>query len=444
MKKLTETSEKRILTMLEDAGYEAYFVGGCVRDSLRGGDFGDVDITTNARPEDIKRVFSGWSTIDTGIKHGTVMVVMGTNVEVTTYRSDGIYSDNRHPDKVEFITSLKEDLGRRDFTMNAIAMDSWGNLTDPFGGEEDIKAGVIRAVGNSQKRFEEDALRIMRALRFAAALGFAIEPETEEELFRSKELLSKVSAERIYAEFKKLIIGKFAGQVIRKYADVLGQLMPELVAMKGFSQCNPYHKYDVLEHCLRTMEAVRTDKSNKAYMRMAALFHDAGKPSTFFKDEEGVGHFYGHPAKSKELACGLLKRMKADGFTVERVGVLVKNHDLLFERNGKLLKRRLNKFGPEILLEILDIKEADNFATGNMSSDLGAKFKDVRCVIEKILEEQQCFCIKHLAVSGKDLIGLGVEEGPEIGAILDKLLEGVLEGRIPNKKDPLIEFIKRS
>lgn len=444
MKRLTEINENRILTMLESAGYEAYFVGGCVRDSLRGVAFGDVDITTSARPEEIKKVFAGWQTIDTGIKHGTVTVLMPEAecipVEVTTYRSDGTYSDNRHPDKVSFVASLKEDLARRDFTMNAIAMDSCGCIIDPFGGEADIKAGILRTVGNPRNRFEEDALRIMRALRFAATLGFEIEPETEKGIFAKKALLQNVSAERLYSEFRKLIAGGFAGRVIGRYVDILGQIMPELEAMKGFDQCNPYHRYDVLEHCIRAMEAVVTDDNNKIYMKMAALFHDIGKPETFFTDRDGIGHFYGHPARSKELTERLLLRLKADSFTVERVGLLVKNHDLLFERDERFLKRRLNSLGPELLTEILHIKRADNLATGNMSRELMDKYDDVERMIEKILREQQCFSLKDMAVTGRDLLNAGIGEGPQIGELLNSLLAEVVEERLPNEKEALLEF----
>lgn len=449
MQKLLERREKEILVMLERAGYEAYFVGGCVRDALMccsgvvssTDDIlqGDVDVTTNALPEQVKKVFAEFSVIETGIKHGTVTVMLPEPVEITTYRTDGSYSDSRHPDLVCFVRSIKEDLARRDFTVNAMACDLRGQLIDPYGGEEDLAVGVLRTVGDPEKRFQEDALRIMRGLRFAAVLGFEIEEETAAAMMSCRSLLKDISAERIFVELKKLLTGKYAGDVLRKYVDVLDDVLPEIWAMKGFEQHNPYHKYDVLEHCIRAMEAVITTPDNLEEMKMAALFHDVGKPDTYFMDEEGIGHFHGHPKKSEELVRGILKRLKADKATLERVATLVRYHDLIFDKDERLLKRWMNRLTPEVLLEILEIKLADNFATGNMSPELESKFNDIRDMMADILKQEQCFSLKDLAVKGDDLIDAGMKPGPEVGDMLQKLLDSVIDDECENKKEALME-----
>lgn len=453
MQKLLGRKEKVILEALEKAGYEAYFVGGCVRDALMGRESGDADVTTNALPQQVKETFARFNVIETGIKHGTVTVMLpgegvirnngccdepAVPVEITTYRSDGTYSDSRHPDRVEFVRSLKEDLARRDFTVNAMACSIRGELIDPYGGQEDLAAKILRTVGDPDKRFREDALRIMRGLRFAAVLGFEIEEKTAEAMFRNSVLLANVSAERIFVEFKKLLAGKSAGDVIRKYVDVLEPILPELAVMKGFEQHNSYHKYDVLEHCIRAMEAVRTTPENHQYMKMAVLFHDMGKPDTYFMDDKGVGHFYGHPKKSEELARRVLGRLKADKATVERIAVLVKYHDLLFDKDERLLKRWMNKLGADVLQEILEIKLADNIGTGNMSDELGRKFTDIRDMMADIIAQQQCFSLKDLAVKGDDLIAAGMKPGPEVGDMLQRMLDDVIDEECENEKEALM------
>jgi len=446
MKELLKRKERIVVAKLADAGYEAYFVGGCVRDALMGRDGGDADVTTDARPEQIKEVFVDYRTIDTGIQHGTVTVLISSDagheetipVEVTTYRSDGSYSDSRHPDQVEFLDDIEGDLARRDFTVNAMACDLDGNIIDPFGGREDLEAGVLRAVGEADRRFQEDALRIMRGLRFASVLDFEIESETAEAMFRNRHLLKEISAERIFVELKKLVTGQAAGKVIRRYVDIFEYVIPELCVMKGFLQHNPYHKYDVLEHCIRAMEEIRTTPENQEYMKLAALFHDVGKPDTYFMDEEGIGHFYGHPARGEEVVHEILMRLKADKFALDRISLLVKRHDLIFKRDEVLLKKWMNRLSPEVMFELLEIKRADNMATGNMHQKLKDKFHDIRIMMEKILEEEQCFSLKDLAVGGKDIIGLGVRPGPEVGRILAALLDAVIEGRCENQRDKLM------
>lgn len=441
MKELLNRKERIVLEKLNEAGFEVYFVGGCVRDAMMGSTGGDADVTTNALPYQIKEVFDGWRTVDTGIQHGTVTVLAdGIPVEVTTYRNDGSYSDSRHPDQVEFLNDIEGDLARRDFTVNAMACDLEGNIIDPFGGAEDLKKKILRAVGDADRRFQEDALRIMRGLRFASVLDFEIEKETANAMMDSRHLLKEISAERIFVELKKLVTGQAAGRVIRRYVDVFEYVLPELCAMKGFLQHNPYHKYDVLEHCIRAMEEIKTTPDNQEYMKLAALFHDVGKPDTYFMDEEGIGHFYGHPARGEEVVHEILMRLKADRFTLDRISLLVKRHDLIFKRDEVLLKRWMNRLTPEVMFELLEIKRADNMATGNMHQKLKDKFSDIRVMMEQILEEEQCFSLKDLAVGGKDIIGLDVAPGPEVGCVLAELLDAVIEGRCENDRDKLMEI----
>ena len=468
-----------VLQRLEGAGFEAYLVGGCVREALRAEAAGapsisgaakytDLDVTTNALPEETCRIFSDDTVIETGIKHGTVTVLITQDripVEITTYRTDGNYSDGRHPDQVQFVRSLEEDLARRDFTINAMAMDLRGEVKDPFGGQEDLAQGTIRSVGNPEARFREDGLRILRALRFAAVLDFRIEPKTEAALFQCAPLLKNISAECIYVELKKLVCGPGAGDVIRRYVDILGVIIPELTAMKGFAQNNPYHKYDVLEHCIRAMETVRgtggpaapsdtemsapaaAGSSVPAYLKLAALFHDVGKPRVYTEDENGIGHFYGHPQAGSEVVSGILSRLKTDRAAAQRIETLIHYHDLVFQEDERLLKRWMNRYTPEVLLEILELKRADNIATGNVSQELLDKFDRIEGMIRKIWQEAQqgqtCFCMKDLAVGGRDLIEAGIPEGPQIGEVLQKLLDEVIDGSLPNDRQALLEAAAR-
>ena len=462
------------IQMLEDAGYEAFYVGGCVRDLIMRDiaaedpasiTYGDIDVTTDATPEEMEEVFRDYRLIETGIKHGTVTVLNGAGmpVEITTFRTDGDYSDHRHPDSVIFVRDLKEDLQRRDFTINAIAMDRHGNIRDPFGGEADIRRRIIRAVGDPDKRFREDALRIMRALRFAAILeggnklageaaAFAIEARTEEAMFRNKELLRNVSAERIFVEFKKLIVGSNAGNVIRRYVDILGVIIPELLPMKGFDQRNPYHKYDVLEHCVRAMEVIEIPAdapAEQVYMKIAALLHDVGKPDTFFIGEDGIGHTYGHPARGEEMVRQIMERLKADHTTRARVASLVKYHDLVFQEDDRLLKRWIGRFGEKHLIEILHIKRADNIATGKMSHELEEKFNRVEDRIKQIAASNACCSVKDLAVNGNDVLAAidrlanipDNQKGPLVGKVLDQVLNEVIDGALRNLREEQLKRI---
>ena len=453
MNRITEAD--KLIEMLEAAGHEAYYVGGCVRDFLRAQTGADIDVTTSATPDEMKEVFAGLRYFETGIQHGTLTVLTSDDahrpIEITTFRTDGAYTDNRHPDAVRFVRNLEEDLARRDFTINAMVMDRKGEVIDIYEGQTDLQSGLIRAVGDPDKRFQEDALRILRALRFAAVLDkdgepFAVEAETEAAMFRNRELLRNISAERIYAELKKLITGPYAGIVIRRYVEIIGVFIPELLPMKDFEQHNPYHKYDVLEHCVRAMEVVEGAGFAEGYqMKLAALLHDVAKPQKFFLDENGVGHMYGHAAAGEEMVRNILNRLKADNETKKRVCTLIKYHDLVFQEDRRLLKKWMNKYTPEMLLEILHIKRADNLATGNMSEELAQKFDRIEAEIRAILEEEQCFSVKDLAVDGSDLMAVagGLSDqrwqtsGPWIRSLLQALLDDVIEGTLPNEKEAL-------
>lgn len=442
--KLTSSHEGDVIRLLTDAGYEAYFVGGCVRDAIMGREAGDIDVATSALPQQVEAVFEGRTVIETGIRHGTVTLLYdGEPIEITTFRTEGEYTDRRHPDEVSFVTDIREDLARRDFTMNAIAMGEDGEITDPFGGRRDIEAGLIRAVGDPGERFSEDALRIMRAVRFAAQLGFAIEEETSRAMHEHRGLLADISKERIYAELKKIVAAPHAGEAVMGYTDVLGEVIPHLLQMKGFMQHNPYHRYDVLEHCVRCMDNIRTTPENHVYMKLTGLFHDIGKPDTFTMDEQGIGHFYGHPAVSAEHAEEILKGLRADTFTTERVKLLTKYHDLLFRKDPKLLKKWLRKFEPEVLFELLEIKRADNLATGHVIPELIQRFDEIRVMLEKILADEECFKLKDLLVDGNDIMDECGVSGPAVGEILDGLLTAVIEERIHNEKEPLLEEARR-
>ncbi|MBR5230394.1 MAG: HD domain-containing protein [Firmicutes bacterium] len=430
-----------IINTLGEAGYEAFIVGGCVRDMLMEREPHDFDVTTSARPEQTKAILeaAGVKVFETGIKHGTVTAVIdGENVEITTYRIEKGYSDNRHPDLVEFTDSLREDLARRDFTMNAIAWNPQAGLKDYFGGQEDIEKCRIKAVGESDTRFKEDGLRILRAIRFASVLGFEIESETEAALARNKALLKKISVERSREELTKLLTGPGAGTTLMKYADIIGVVLPEILAMKGFQQRNPHHIYDVLEH-----SAVCVDRiSPQPHLRWAALLHDVGKPDTFTMDDDGIGHFYGHGARSEAIARTIMHRLRFDTDTLKRTADLIKHHDLQIELTTKSVKKALNKLGEENLHHLILLKRADNMAQHPDLIGRQQYYDHLEALIRQIIDESQCFTLKDLAVNGNDLIAIGITEGKQIGMILKSLLDDVIEGRIANEKDFLLALAK--
>jgi tRNA nucleotidyltransferase (CCA-adding enzyme) len=429
---------RKIIGLLAQNGYDGYAVGGCVRDSLLGKAPHDWDICTPATPEEMLRVFEGLRVIETGIKHGTLTVLLdGEAFEVTTYRVDGEYLDNRRPSSVRFVGSLIEDLSRRDFTVNAMAYNEQAGLVDPFSGADDLKAGLIRCVGNPDDRFGEDALRILRALRFASVFGFALEPETSDSIHRNKQLLRNISAERISIELGKLLCGVGAGDILRRYADVIAVFIPEITPMLGFEQYNPYHSFDVWEHTVKSITKAPEDLT----LRLVMLLHDIAKPRSFTRDESGRGHFHGHPAQSAELAEQILKRLKFDNQTIEKVKTLVYWHDVRLEVSPRAVKRLLNKIGPEHFKALLLIKLADYGAQNPDYFTLRAQQLDqLRGILETVLKERQCFSMKDLAVTGSDLLALGIPQGGQLGEVLKTLLDMVINDEATNSREELLDI----
>ena len=430
---------RRILQTLNSVGHEAYLVGGCVRDLLRGVEPHDWDICTSALPEETERCFAGQRLIETGLKHGTVTVLEnGDPYEITTYRTEGPYSDSRRPDFVRFVPNLEEDLARRDFTMNAIAMDLQGNLRDPYGGAGDIKVGLIRCVGEPAQRFQEDGLRVMRALRFAAVFGYEIEEQTAQAIHENRAMLDRVAAERINAELCKLLVGKSAGDVLRQYPDIFCQFWPQLGPLVTLEQHNPWHCWGGWEHTIHAVEGAPADVT----LRLTMLLHDIGKPACKSTDEKGVDHFYGHPAVSAQMADQMLRALKFDNKTRERVVLLVERHDAQLPPRSQVIRRWLNRLGPEAFFQLLEVKRADNMgqAPENVEDRL-AELDEIRAKAERILAERQCLTLKDLAVNGRDVIAAGVEPGPEVGRVLEGLLERVLNGETLNERETLIDII---
>lgn len=428
------------LKLLEASGYEAYIVGGCVRDYIMGIEPHDYDITTSALPEETKQVFKQFKVLETGIKHGTVTVLLDYEpIEITTFRVDADYIDGRHPSSVSFTKSLREDVARRDFTMNAIAMDYRGNLYDYFGGKKDIEEGVLRCVLEPTARFKEDALRIMRALRFSSVTGFNIEEKTHEAMRESKELLSKISAERTREELVKLLCGKNVKKVLMEDVDILAVFMPELAKMEGFDQRNPHHVFDVLEHTATVVEMA--DK--EPVVRLATLFHDIGKPECFTVDEAGIGHFYGHGAISAEMTRSVMNRLKFDNETKHKVLELIKLHDAPIEPSECAVKRVLNKLSEEQFYNLIALKRADNLGQSPLYRERQRHYDKLVEIAEEIIAQEQCFSLKDLCVNGSDLISIGFKPGKEIGEMLKFLLEEVIDGKIENERQKLLDLAQK-
>lgn len=427
----------RIIKELNDHNYEAFTVGGCVRDSVLGRIPYDWDITTNALPGQVKDVFT--KTIDTGIKHGTVTVVSGSSsIEVTTYRIDGMYIDNRHPEKVEFTASLIEDLSRRDFTINAVAWHPELGFCDPFNGMEDVKIGIIRTVGNAGHRFREDALRMMRAIRFSAQLGFRISDETLNAIFNNSHLIKNISAERVRDELTKILTSPNTGAFnVLQETGLLQHIMPEFAACYKTEQNHPYHIYNVALHSLKAVSSVQA----VPLLRWTMLLHDIGKVITKTTDAKGVDHFYGHPDKSVEIARTVLRRLKFDNGTIEKVCRLVKYHDRKIEPVEISIRKLLHKIGEDIFLPLLEVQAADKKAQnpdflGNRLEVL----KKVKEIYSEIKRKGQCFRIEDLSIKGQDLIALGMKPGKNIGMLLEELLQAVLEKPEHNTREKLLEL----
>lgn len=429
---------KNIIEKLQGAGYEAYAVGGCVRDSILGRVPDDWDITTSAKPYEVKELFR--RTIDTGIQHGTVTVMMDkVGYEVTTYRIDGEYEDGRHPKDVTFTSNLREDLRRRDFTINAMAYNDSDGLVDCFDGMADLENKIIRCVGNPVERFTEDALRMMRAVRFSAQLSFDIEEKTFLAIKELAQNLKKVSAERIQVELMKLILSPNPDYLRKLYdAGVTKVFLPEFDACMETTQNHPHHCYTVGEHILQTMKAVPAER----VLRLAMLFHDIGKPRTKTTDDAGIDHFHGHAKLSEEMTRDILKRLKFDTDTLVMTARLVRNHDKKIEPDRKSLRRHMAKVGADLFPALFDIKEAD--VAGQSDYLRKEKLHAVTLLREayaQVIAEGDCVTVKDLAVNGKDLIGAGITPGPELGAILGKLLEIVVEEPEKNTKEYLLTRI---
>ncbi len=425
-----------LLARLEAAGYQGWAVGGCVRDTLRGAVPSDWDVTTDARPEQVMALF-GQAAIPTGLKHGTVTVRTGElRVEVTTFRRDGTYSDHRRPDEVQFSTSLEEDLARRDLTVNAMAMDLRGHICDPFGGQEDLSRWVLRCVGEPMRRLDEDALRIMRTLRFAAVLGFAIEPETTAALHRRAPLLADIAVERILVEMDKLLAGQNMASVLLAFPDVIGVFLPEIRPCVGFGQRNVHHCYDVWEHSVRAAEAIAPD----TVLRWAMLLHDIGKPDCFTVDKQGVGHFYGHPARSAALAEEICRRMRMDKKSAQRIVTLVQWHDRDIPRTEKAVARAARQLGEETLRQLLAVKRADNRAQSALCRGRVAEIDKAEAILDGLAARQSCFSLRDLAVRGSDLTALGLR-GPAVGETLQRLLDAVMDGSAVNEKEALLALV---
>lgn len=428
----------RIITILQNHGYEAYAVGGCVRDSVLGREPEDWDITTSAMPEETKALFA--KTFDTGIEHGTVTVLMGDEgFEVTTYRIDGEYEDSRHPKEVTFTRNLKEDLQRRDFTINAMAYNEKDGLVDIFGGIRDLRVGVIRCVGNAVERFSEDALRILRGIRFAAQLGFGMEDDTRRAMGELAPVLGKISAERIQAELVKIITSDRPGLLKDAYElGITKVFLPEFDRIMETEQETPHHMYSVGEHTLKAMKNIRADK----VLRLTMLLHDMGKPALKTMDEAGVAHFKRHAAESQMIAKEVLRRLKFDNDTRNKVTRLVCYHDYRMPASAKNVRRAMNRIGEDLFPSYMEVRRADVLAQSLYQREEKIKNLDeIEALYQEITEAKQCVSLKHLAVSGKDLIAAGMKPGKEIGACLNDLLEQVIEEPALNEKEKLLKLL---
>lgn len=445
-----------LIQVLEQNGYEGYAVGGCVRDSVLGRVPEDWDITTSAKPEDIKRLFR--KTIDTGIAHGTVTVMLdGEGFEVTTYRVDGDYVDHRHPKTVAFTPNLEEDLKRRDFTMNAMAYNPRGGIVDLFGGMEDIRKGCIRCVGNPTERFSEDALRMLRGIRFAGQLGFSLEEETKQGIRLLADTIARVSAERIQVELTKLLLSKEPEKLLlAEQTGLCRVIFPEFSRMLATQQRNPHHCYSVGEHVMHAVKYIRqnaeelssgeapfggefSDKKVSTILVYAALLHDVGKPMCKKTDEKGIDHFYGHDRTGAELTSEILHRLRFDNDTIRMVKALVWYHERRYDGNRRSLRRLVSKVGAEVMPYLFLLQKADVLAQSDYNkNEKLQRIEEAHRMFEEILREKEPVSIRELAVSGREIIGLGVAPGPQVGEILQKLLDVVIDDPGKNYRKQLL------
>ncbi len=429
---------KHIVKTIQAAGFEAYVVGGCVRDSILGRLPQDWDITTSATPYQVKELFP--RTVDSGLQHGTVTVIQGgEGFEVTTYRIDGKYEDSRHPKEVTFTRNLEEDLKRRDFTINAMAYNDEVGLVDIFGGMKDMEAGVIRCVGNPMERFSEDALRMLRAIRFSAQLGYSIDEATADAVRELAPTLEKISAERIQTELVKLLTSNHPDYLRIAYElGVTKVFFPEFDVAMETEQKHPHHMYSVGEHTLQSLLHTEPDK----VLRFTMLFHDIGKPESLSVDGDGTTHFYGHAVLSADMARQIMRRLKFDNHTTDMVNKLVKYHDYgnSIDPDLRSVRRAVNKIGEEAFPALFQVKRADILAQSSFQREEKlARVAKWESLYEEMKEKNQCVSLKDLAVTGSDLIAAGVKPGKEIGEILQMLLQAVIEDPERNQREFLME-----
>lgn len=438
MVKLTIKPEaNHIIHRLQAHGYEAFAVGGCVRNALLGLCPHDWDICTNAKPDEMRAVFSDYVTHDFGLKHGTLVVMMGEEpYEVTTYRVDGVYADNRHPEQVSFTDNLTLDLSRRDFTVNAMAYNDEQGFVDPFGGREDLKNGILRCVGNPEKRFNEDSLRIMRGVRFAATYGFAVEQETAAAIHRNAALLHRIAAERIRVELTGAVCGEHVLPVFAEFRDVLATVIPELREAFDFEQKNKHHCYDVWEHILHAVAAIGRDP----LLRVTMLLHDIGKPRACTTDKHGSRHFKGHQQISADMASVILKRMTfPNAFTADCLQLIIA-HDIRFDGTQRQVKRVLQKLGEANMRRLFAVQRADIGAQSDYhrAEKLAAVAMAER-QFEELVRSRACVALRDLAVNGSDLMAIGYQEGRAVGTALNRLLDAVTDGQLPNEREKLLQ-----
>lgn len=436
-----------LLDKLHGAGYEAYIVGGCVRDSLLGRTPGDWDICTSARPEEMEALFAGQRLLLKGKKHGTVAVVLdGKSWEITTFRQDGRYTDGRHPDCVRFVPCLREDLARRDFTVNAMAWSPAEGLIDLFGGQQDLQAGILRCVGAPQARFEEDALRILRAVRFAAQLGFRLDPATADAALQARMAVRCVSAERIFTELDRLLEGFAAGTVLAQYGRILTGALPEIEPCIGCSQLGRWHCYDVWNHTAAALGGLDTegmDPRSARVLRWAVLLHDMAKPACRTQDEDGTAHFPGHNQRGGRLARQVLQRLRAPVYLTEGVAALVAIHDGPLPQTDLEILEQLHQRGPLFWQRLCRLKLADLAAHANNEA-VAQRCREVREFTRRMqhLTDTACYTVSGLAITGSDLIAAGLTPGPLVGNTLDWLLQSVMQGTLPNDREALLQAVR--
>lgn len=425
--------------LLEESGFTAYAVGGCIRDSIMGKEPNDWDMTTPSTPEETMKVFNSFRVIPTGIKHGTVTVIIdGQPLEITTMRIDGEYHDNRRPDNVKFTTEIEQDLSRRDFTVNAMAYNPETGLVDPFNGRKDIEDNIIRCVGNPDRRFQEDALRIIRGLRFASVLNFKIDCETSKSIILNKHLLGNVAVERIRVELVKLLQGCGIEAILEEYKDIFFDIIPELKALDGFPQNTPFHIYDVWGHTIKVVSGVK----NTPELRVAALLHDIAKPLKYYSDENGIAHFKGHPELSSEMALEILKRLRFSNAETDKICKIITLHDTRPNGDRNRIAKLCSEYSPEIVKLTLELMRGD--ASGKKPEYYDEDIKSYELAekqIQEIQEKNLCLNITDLDVNGRDIMELGYH-GQDIGIILEQLLTLVIDEKADNKKDILLNIAK--